>query len=257
MDKNKRDGIIGTVIFHAALLMLILFAAFRTPLPLPEESGMEVNLGYSETGLGDIQEETDQEQVQPQQEVKQAAEEEEIQNSVEEESVRIADKKKKEKPKEIKKPVEKPKEEPKPKVNPNAMYTKANPKTNSQGVAGGSGDQGKPDGSLESTNYDGSGGSGNNPNGKGVGFQLSGRTSKNLPVPKYDSNDQGKVVVEIVVDKSGKVIKATAGVKGSTIVETQLLKQCEAAALKSQFSSNNNAAEQQVGTITYHFIKMN
>lgn len=255
MDKNKRDGIIGTIIFHTGLLLLILFAAFRTPLPLPEESGMEVNLGYSDMGLGDLQEDINQEM---QQETSQPpSSDDEIQNYVDDESVKIVEKSNKNKPKENKQPVEKKVKEEKPKVNPNAMYTKNTTKSNNQGIAGGSGDQGRPDGSLNSNNYEGLGGSGNNPNGNGVGFKLSGRNSKSLPVPKYESNDQGKVVVEIVVDKSGKVIKATAGVRGSTIVEKGLLKQCENAAMKSVFSANENATEQQIGTITYNFIKMN
>ena len=34
MEKNKAAGIFGTVLVHALLLLLLLFMALRTPLPL-------------------------------------------------------------------------------------------------------------------------------------------------------------------------------------------------------------------------------
>jgi outer membrane biosynthesis protein TonB len=57
-DKDRRRGIIGTTIVHLLLIVALLFLALRTPLPLPGEEGVEVNLGYDEQGYGDIQSET-------------------------------------------------------------------------------------------------------------------------------------------------------------------------------------------------------
>ena len=53
-DKNRFYGIIGTISFHVILLLIFIFCGFTTPLPLPEEQGVEVNLGNSEEGMGEI-----------------------------------------------------------------------------------------------------------------------------------------------------------------------------------------------------------
>ncbi len=57
MDNHTehKKGIIGTVIFHVAALLMLLFLGFFTPLPLPGEEGILVNFGNSETGLGDME----------------------------------------------------------------------------------------------------------------------------------------------------------------------------------------------------------
>ncbi len=55
LNKDKYKGIIGTVLFHIALLILLIILGFSTPLPLPGEGGVEVNLGFSEEGQGDVQ----------------------------------------------------------------------------------------------------------------------------------------------------------------------------------------------------------
>jgi len=55
IDSDKRKGIIGTIMFHLMLLIALFFLALRTPLPLPGEEGVEVDLGYSNTGRGEIQ----------------------------------------------------------------------------------------------------------------------------------------------------------------------------------------------------------
>lgn len=57
LDKDKRRGLITTILIHALLLVFLIFVALRTPLPLPGEEGVEVNLGYDETGMGNIQSE--------------------------------------------------------------------------------------------------------------------------------------------------------------------------------------------------------
>lgn len=57
IDKDRRKGVIGTVVIHLLVLIFLLFAALRTPLPLPGEEGVEVNLGYDDQGYGNIQSE--------------------------------------------------------------------------------------------------------------------------------------------------------------------------------------------------------
>ncbi len=55
IDKDRRRGLIGTIIVHIVLLVALLLVALRTPLPLPGEEGVEVNLGYDDQGYGKVQ----------------------------------------------------------------------------------------------------------------------------------------------------------------------------------------------------------
>jgi flagellar biosynthesis GTPase FlhF len=50
---ERKKGIIGTIVFHAIVLILLIFLGFFTPLPLPGEEGILVNFGDTDNGLGD------------------------------------------------------------------------------------------------------------------------------------------------------------------------------------------------------------
>ena len=53
--------------------------------------------------------------------------------------------------------------------------------------------------------------------------------------PKDHYQEDGRVVVEIYVDRSGKVTQAIPGVKGSTTLNEYLLKVAKDAAMKASF----------------------
>ncbi len=136
-----------------------------------------------------------------------------------------------------KKENEKPAE---PAINQNALFSKGKIKKGnggSQGVSKGSGT-----------------GAGGNGDGKGVSFNLGGRGAKELVPPSASNNTPGKIVVEIFVDKEGNVVRAKAGVKGTTISNSNLYRKCEQAARKCKFAADPNAPEEQRGTITYRFV---
>jgi TonB family protein len=118
----------------------------------------------------------------------------------------------------------------------------------SQGNTSGSGNQGAPTGSSDSDNYSGTG-LGN----KGVSYDLQGRNSLSIPKPQYNLQEGGKVVVEITVDKNGKVVNARPGMPGSTTSNSTLFEAAKKAALKARFNSDSSAPAYQKGTITYHF----
>ncbi|MEE4255519.1 MAG: energy transducer TonB [Bacteroidales bacterium] len=279
-QNNRFKGIVGTIAFHLLALLAILYFALSTPLPLPGEEGVEVNLGSSEQGMGQVQEMTPPPAEQPtptpqrpQPQPEPEPEEEMITQDVEETPAieeEVEKKNEAEKPEEVIKtdpepekeevieeaePEPEPEPEP-PKVNERALY-KGNSNTDgegsNQGETGQPGDQGQPDGTPDATNYKGSGGLGD----EGVGYDLGGRGAKHLPKPAYDSEEQGKVVVEIKVDPNGKVVSAIAGAKGTTISDLRLRRLAEEAALRSVFASDPNAPERQRGTITYNFIRLN
>lgn len=258
---NKIRGIAGTIIFHILLLLVLIFFGLSTPLPLPGEEGVEVNLGYTDEGMGYIQQSEPPKATPPAppQEIKEEVKEEEIITQETEETPAITkpknddikdipDKEIKEKPEVIEKIPEKPK------VDPRALYTGKSKSTNNgsnEGKTVKSGDQGNKFGVKDIKIHDGSGGS-----GSGVSFDLGGRGAKHLPEPKYTSPEQGKVVVTIYVNKQGQVTKAYSGAKGTTIADLQLRKLAKEAALRAKFNPDLNAPETQKGTITYNFIRL-
>ncbi len=254
--KYKTEAVIGTVVFHLALLAALLFLALRTPLPLPGEEGVEVSLGYAETGSGLTQ----PEKIKPIQRIEPKipkTEPKEIITQDVEEAPAIEEEKKEEpKPEEKvveEKVPEKVKEE--PRVNPKALYTpnkKDTDENGNQGTGTNPADQGKESGSKNSKKPEGVAGMGN-----GISFDLEGRGSIHLPKPAYESMEQGKVVVKIWVNKQGKVTRALPGVKGTTITDQRLRKLAEDAALKAVFTPDPNAPDVQVGAITYNFLRRN
>ena len=279
------EGIVGTIVFHAILLLIFIFFGLTTPLPLPGEEGVEVNIGSSDDGKGIVQKtqaSTPKQTIpkpkpKPVQETKKEVVEEKIEEKIisqdnEETPVIQKPEKKKEaklddkeiKSEPIKEIIEETVEEavekveeviPEPTVDPNAMYkgkSKSTSKGESEGKTYKAGDQGNINGTESSDNSDGKGGT-----GSGISFSLSGRSAKHLPKPEYKSKDQGKIVVTIWVNKLGKVVKAVAGAKGTNISDQVLQNLARSAALRAKFSSDPNAAETQKGTITYNFIRLN
>lgn len=118
-----------------------------------------------------------------------------------------------------------------------------------QGVSFPGGNQGSPNGSANSTNYGDGGGQGN-----GISFSLAGRSAQSLPKPYYPGNEEGVVVVQVTVDKYGKVTSADPGARGSTTYNAQLLSAAKQAALKARFNVDETAPAFQQGTITYRFV---
>ncbi|MDR1153807.1 MAG: TonB family protein [Bacteroidales bacterium] len=258
-----RNGLLGTILFHGLALFLLLYMAFRTPLPLPEEQGILVDFGNSNRGFGNFEPRvSDPAPVQPKPEPARTTQSEEQSLTQDiEETAALPPEKPKEKPKETPKETSKetpketqPVEQPKPverTVDTRAMYPGRGNATStaaSQGEAGGQGNQGVTTGAPDVHVY-GEGGDA----GGGNKFMLTGRNLVGrLPLPAYSVQDQGVVVVSITVDKDGNVTKATPGAKGSTTLNKTLLDAAEKAARQAKFSRKPDAIE-QTGTITYIF----
>jgi len=119
----------------------------------------------------------------------------------------------------------------------------------SEGIAGGPGNQGDPNGQPGVKRYGQGGGTGN-----GISFNLSGRQARALPKPAYPGNEGGIVVVEVTVDKLGKVAAVRGGILGSTTSDPDLLDAATKAARGARFNVDGNAPAFQKGTITYHFV---
>ena len=257
-DERKRTSwaLAGTVVFHGILFLVMLFLALRTPLPLPGEEGVEVNLGSSMDGMGDIQPEEAAllKSSAPEQQPARADDEMITEESDENPSLEKVNKKtNKQNNTQVTKPKPEPEAARQPVVNPKAIFKGKSDKTTkggSEGTTNKTGDMGKPGGTPGGKGIEGLGGKGN-----GISFDLGGRGAKNLPKPTYNSDEQGFIVVTIYVNREGRVTRARAGAKGTTISDLQLRSQAENAALRAMFTPNPEAPEEQTGTIKYTFLK--
>lgn len=84
-------------------------------------------------------------------------------------------------------------------------------------------------------------------------YSLASRKAISRPSPKYICNEQGKIVVQISVDKSGKVIKAEAGITGTTNFAECLLEQSKIAAMNTRWESTEYGPDIQSGQLIYNF----
>ena len=121
--------------------------------------------------------------------------------------------------------------------------------TGSEGNDNKSGDKGQLDGDPYAPSYFGSGGSGNG----GVGYGLNGRGRATYKTLKQDCNESGLVIVKIVVNRSGNVIEAVPGVRGTTNTADCLMKPAREIALSHKWPADNNAPEKQIGFVKVNF----
>jgi periplasmic protein TonB len=266
--KHKRKSATITAI----ILLLLLFVVFNygmTYLDPPEEYGLAINFGDSNIGSGEPVlktkkaptpkvEEKKEEVVEEIKEVPKEIIKEEIITDDTSKDVPVVEKVKeviKEPVKEIVKK-EEPKEKPKPKPSKSttdALNSLLNGNS-SDGQPKGEGDdkkegvKGNQKGDPDSSKYYGNTGS-----GSGGNYNLAGRKALSKPKQQPDCQEEGIVVVRIEVDKNGKVIRATAGVKGSTNTAACLRKPAKEAALKTTWNADNKAPSKQIGTIIYKF----
>lgn len=110
------------------------------------------------------------------------------------------------------------------------------------------GNQGSKDGDPLASNY-GAGGSGTGD----IKLDLQNRKFVVLPKIQDDGQSSGRIVIDIKVDKSGMVVYARAGARGSTISDTQLWKKCENAVLGARVNASDVAPEAQLGKVVFHF----
>lgn len=272
-----------TLLIHGVILALLMFLYISSPIP-PWEEGLAGGGGggsFVEFGTLDIE----QGPVTPptaQPEVTQPEEQDnDVMTSDVEETVAIDQPEKKDNKKPEKKDIKKPdikktttavavKTQPQlpkvetPKVDPRSLYpgkkgtggspngTQAGNGTGGRGNGNGGGD-GDGTGPGTGTGTGGGNGSGNGP-GNGIGFDLTGRNFRSLPRLEDRSQESGKIVIDIIVDKAGNVVRADGPARGSEITNGTLVRKCREAAMKAKFSASSAGVEEQKGTITFNFI---
>ena len=249
--KDRRRGLITTILFHVAMVLLFIFYGL-TYIDPPPEDGIAINFGYEDDGSGTTTQSAPA-QAQPQAS-EQVEEEVTTQEMVDAPSVNT------EKPK---KPVETPTEKPKEEQKPDSRLQGALDRTKNQpgtgqgeGETEGGGDQGDPNGDRNSPNRTGNGGTGNTGN-----YRLGGRKALDRPKPIYDCPEEGRVVVKVYVNRSGNVVNAVAGEKipdggpASTTSSSCLYERARSAAMRTTWQGDTNAPDMQVGYIIYNFQK--
>ena len=119
----------------------------------------------------------------------------------------------------------------------------------SEGDDNRAGDKGQPNGDPYSKVYYGDPGSGSG----GSGGYLSGRSLVSSGKVAQDCNEAGKVVVKILVDRNGKVIRATPGVKGTTNSSPCLLEPARKTAMMHRWNTDSKAPSEHEGRVVIVF----
>jgi len=257
------------------IILLLLFVVGAPYMDPPEEYGVAVNFGTTDFGKGNIQpkapvkseprevEEPPQPDVskaeptassEVKEEVLTADNAEEIaikkQKEAEAKAKAIADAKAKAEADRIAK--EKREQEEKTKKLDaliGGVSKSEGTETGSEGNDNRAGDKGQLDGDPYAPSYFGGQGTGNG----GVGYGLNGRGKASFKRLKQDCNESGMVIVRIVVNKSGNVVEATPGVKGTTNTAQCLLEPAKKIALSHKWPADSKAPAKQIGFVKVNF----
>ncbi|MBF9238953.1 hypothetical protein I2I05_16240 [Hymenobacter sp. BT683] len=284
-EPYRREALIGTLVIHGLLLLLFMFTFFKGPNPPLAAiggDGVELNYGIDEAGSGDVQSmatankspnrEDSRPPVanpdpQPRPEVAATpaptppSQEKIITSEAEESPVSEAPVETPAPPKEEVKVAPKPARKVavtfSPKGNESGGGNGVNgtsnaPTGNNNGDRPGAvGDQGDPNGSLDSKalyGAPGSGGSGSSP-GSG-GLEMSGWRLESKPVVDAIDNNSGVVRFKIKISSDGEV-ESVSKVSGN--VSSAQEKLCRDKLLDANFIKTNSAAGGATGFYTFRF----
>ena len=253
-ERNNRLMSMGITTLVAILLFIIfLFIKFITPIPPFEEStngGLEVNFGFDQAGMGDN---NSMQKVTNNQKTKTEANSHPETNPPAamisgEEASNVVVPVIKNKKTDVK--VETP---PQPDQNLLNALNKVHSKTGSNTGDGNTntpGNQGDPNGTLNSNVYSEFGGGTDGIRGKlrGSGRKMTGDVNIH-----DDSQETGIVAVEILVDKYGKIIKAEPVLMGSTTTSLLLWKKAKEGLINQKLFNESASGEEARGTIYINF----
>ena len=251
LKQDRRNSMIASIVLHVLLAILFLFIGLKEwDPPIPEEM-VEVamaDFGTTVNGMGQVETPNPGEE---QSAAAAATEEEETDEVVTDETSDVAvpkEEKKPEKPKD--KPAEKPVKPKEPTISKgledalNAWGTKGGG-SSGEGSSQQPGNAGVPDGVPEGLGTF---------HGNGWSIALGGRGLVRGPNISEKPEEAGKVVLNIFVDRNGKVTRVTQNLDKSTTTSQVLFNLAKKAALQCTFSSKPDAAAEQKGEMTFIFI---
>ena len=278
MELSKR-GLIWSTVFHGIILFLLIFFGFSYPDPPPEDEGILVNFGTSETGLGTVEPAGDEFQgsdeaepvptpvttpVVPQRQTQPQKVAEKVVQDFEEAPV----KERKPTPEEIRQQElekqrleelrKKREEEERKRRQQEEIQNRAKSAfgsagvgttEGSEGVTSGTGNQGTLGGTPGAPNYGEGGGL-----GSGISYGLGDRKVRGtLPLPMLSGcvvTQRIVIRVQINVDQEGNVAGAPR-ILESTFQDDCIYKAVIEAASKAKFNADSGAAFRQQGWIRY------
>ncbi len=262
-DQNANGrGWIVSLVMHILLILILFLPMMMTTPPPPEQEGLLVNLGLLDEGQGNETPKGTNEKVAPEPAPKPAEIQKvippapatkpakEVSQSIitsnEQDDIKVREAKAKQQADADAK--RKAAEE----ASKQAAFNKTKQSygdllgTGSKGNTGKPGSQGDPNGDPNSNILEGiSNGSGR------VGGGLGSRGVLHEPKITDNSQKTGVVVINVCVDKTGRVMKATYTQKGSTTTDSELQKIARDAALQFKFTASD--IEEQCGTVTVDF----
>lgn len=276
-DEKKSLGL--AILVYGLLLLILFLFRFWPPANMKlmggGGGGIEMNFGDSDFGMGDnykseVLNVKDQTKVTP---VKTTPDEDVISDDNADNNDVVIPKKEnvKKTPVAIKKDVKPVAQKPSVSKSANDALSSILGNKNGDGNDTKAGNKGNSNGNLNTKGYYGNGsGNGNGPGtgpgtgpgygpgtgggtGGGTGYLLGNRKALNKPQPDYTCQEQGRVAVQVSVDRNGNTISVTAGVQGTTNTAKCLLDQARIAAINTKWQADSNAPEKQVGKIIYTF----
>ncbi|MDF2451215.1 MAG: energy transducer TonB [Bacteroidota bacterium] len=277
-EEENKNRIISAMISLAIFILLLLFLIFyivvtpNPPFPVSEGGGggIEFNIGnliegtgnVENNGIGDAVQVVESTEVTPPSNQENSAQDLVTSDQGEDIDIKKSETNNTNTSQTVVIPVK-----PKVKTTAEILAEKFNKnkgnKGGGDGNSGHEGNDGRPDGNPNTNGQGGTGGGegGGDGPGKGprkgpgnggYGFSLAGRAVVSPPPLSKDTKEEGKVVVEITVDKNGKVIKADPNGRGTTTSSPMLKAKARQAALATTFNVSGEFEEQK-GTITIIF----
>lgn len=267
---KQKSFAITLVIMSLIVLALLIMKLTNAIIPPDAEDGIAITFGTDNMGMGEINPPKPTEQTvateEPTEETPKTettpAEQPVLTQNDEEETVVIPKeevKKKKETPKETKPTPKKPQKPVASTTDALSSVLNASVKnphsgngSGSQGDDNVSGYKGDPKGNPYASSFfgDSSDGSGS---GSGKSWGLNGRRYISGEKIFQDCNESGLVIVQIEVDRSGKVVRAKAGEKGTTNKAPCLLDAARKSAMTYRFNADEKAPQTQIGFLSIRF----
>jgi hypothetical protein len=244
--QNKVWASVSTAVLIGLLLLLIFFITIKAPNPPFEASNtpgpemtLETNFGITNEGMGDNFQPDKNNVISP----PTPQDDKVITDDSPDNNVHVKS--------DPKNPDKDHPKDPQPDKNLQNALNNFKDTKGGDGTTNTPGDQGDPNGG-DSHNYDGN--SDHGKGGPGYDYSLSGRTISVKPpvITKFD--EDGIIVVEIVVDKSGKVTFAEVNRAKSTNPTFTLCSYARQQAMQTVFNFSTTKGDEQKGTITFKYL---
>jgi periplasmic protein TonB len=253
--ENDRKGLLGTILFHVLLILILLITGFGSVAPLESDNGgVTVNFGEPDAGGGDIQPAASQPESASQ---PQSSDPNESVITSDDDAPEVVKQEKtpnktKTKTTETTKPTEEVEKQASidPGLKARLDKLKRNRENGGSGIGEGEkpGDKGEPDGQEGGDPN----GTGKGDLGNGISYNLKGFSVSGKPIINNNSQKTGTVIVDVCVNKQGKIISTKLG-RGSTTTDSYLYELSEKAVRELNIKPVGTTTDTNCGTVTIKY----